>query len=260
MVDAFLVGCTEKFHEIFGENITGVYLHGSLVLGGFVPAKSDVDLIVVTEKPMSRMDAVQLTDFLLEQSGSPYPIEISVLNRDQLEEWQHPCPFDYHYSEAWRNRFLSGGSTFLDRGARKDADLAAHLTIIHHQGCVLFGKPVDEVFPPVPKQDYLDSILSDYEDCLENVEVEPVYSVLNILRVYYYLEDERIYSKDEAGQWALSSPFSKTVVKVLKRRRGDDVSISDEELSSFKRYYHEKIEASLQEKNVRVKGSVKVGD
>ncbi|RDY66958.1 DUF4111 domain-containing protein [Halobacillus trueperi] len=248
MVDSFLVGCTEKFYEIFGENLTGVYLHGSLVLGGFVPANSDVDLIVVTERPMSRMDAVQLTDFLLERSGSPYPIEISVLNRRQLDDWQHPCPFDYHYSEDWRNRFLAGESTFSDEEVRKDADLAAHLTIIHHSGCVLFGKPADEVFPPVPKEDYVNSILSDYEDCLENVEKDPVYSVLNILRIYYYMEDERIYSKDEAGQWALNSPFSKTVEKVLKRRRGDEISISDKELSSFKRHYQGKIEASLLEK------------
>ena len=44
--------CSEfvaRFQNILKENLVGVYLHGSAVMGCFNPAKSDIDLIVVTE-------------------------------------------------------------------------------------------------------------------------------------------------------------------------------------------------------------------
>lgn len=33
--------------QIFGEELTGIYLHGSMVKGCFNPDKSDIDLIAV---------------------------------------------------------------------------------------------------------------------------------------------------------------------------------------------------------------------
>ncbi|MDP9868680.1 MULTISPECIES: nucleotidyltransferase domain-containing protein [Streptosporangium] len=39
--------------EIFGPRLVGAYLHGSAVLGGFDPRRSDVDLLVVCQDPMT---------------------------------------------------------------------------------------------------------------------------------------------------------------------------------------------------------------
>ena len=39
--------------QILGENLVGVYLHGSAVMGCFNPAKSDLDFIVVIAHPMT---------------------------------------------------------------------------------------------------------------------------------------------------------------------------------------------------------------
>ena len=38
----------ERSAEILGENLVGVYLHGSAAMGCYNAAKSDLDLIVVT--------------------------------------------------------------------------------------------------------------------------------------------------------------------------------------------------------------------
>ncbi len=38
-----------------GDNLCGVYLRGSLALGDFVPATSDVDVLAVTEQPVSEL-------------------------------------------------------------------------------------------------------------------------------------------------------------------------------------------------------------
>ena len=44
LADRFAAGCV----DIFGKDLTGVYLHGSLAMGCFNPQKSDIDLMVVT--------------------------------------------------------------------------------------------------------------------------------------------------------------------------------------------------------------------
>ena len=40
---------TKRSKEIFGGNLTGVYLHGSMAMGCFNPEKSDIDLLNVVE-------------------------------------------------------------------------------------------------------------------------------------------------------------------------------------------------------------------
>lgn len=173
MVEFFLEECTEQIRKIIGDKV-GRRISAWLPSIGGIPEKSDIDLIVVTEKQITREGAELLVAFLLNKSETPYPIELSVLNLNQLKQWQHPSLYDYHYSEAWRESFLNGKVTYSQCNEQKDADLAAHLTIINHKGRVLYGNPISEVFPDIPKKDYLDSIMNDYKECLENVLVAPV--------------------------------------------------------------------------------------
>src|SRR5205809_2048336 len=37
-----------ELQRLLGQNLLGIYLHGSLALGGFQPSRSDIDVIVVT--------------------------------------------------------------------------------------------------------------------------------------------------------------------------------------------------------------------
>ena len=65
---------------ILKENLVGVYLHGSLAMGGFKAETSDIDMIVVTEEPVSYESKKELVDYFLSVSGSPFPVEIHLLN------------------------------------------------------------------------------------------------------------------------------------------------------------------------------------
>lgn len=76
--------------------------------------------------------------------------------------------------------------------------------ILNHRGVCIAGKPIRQVFPAVPKSDFFTSILGDYEDCLNNMEHEPIYCTLNLIRVYWYFKEEKISSKQEAGMWGFS--------------------------------------------------------
>ncbi len=100
---------------------------------------------------------------------------------------------------------MNGTSHFLNNNPHTDADLAAHITIINHRGICIEGEPIKKVFPFVPKHDYVSSILADYLDCLKNLEEDPIYCSLNLIRVYWYLKEGVISSKLEAGRWGIET-------------------------------------------------------
>lgn len=203
-VEALVTACREHL----GEALVGVYLHGSLALGCFNPEYSDLDVLVVTRRGLTADNKRALAAHLLRLSGSPRPVEISVLSAAQLHPWRYPTPFDFHYSESWRDKMEN---ELADEGWRlwtdnpTDPDLAAHITITRAFGLVLVGPPPGEVFPRVPPADYRASILADVPFAQGLAAENPVYTVLSLCRVYAYLVDGLITSKESGGRWALDT-------------------------------------------------------
>jgi streptomycin 3"-adenylyltransferase len=198
----------DAFHVTLGDNLIGVYLHGSLAMGCFNPERSDVDLLVVTGPGMSVETKRRVMETLLASSGRPRPIELSFLRESDLRPWRHPAPFDLHYGEgAWRERMqqalASGAWRRWNEETRHDPDLAAHVTVTRARGIALTGAPIEEVFPPVPGADYDDSICDDFRWILGHPDENPVYGVLNACRVLGCAETGRVLSKDEGAVWAL---------------------------------------------------------
>ncbi len=192
-----------------GEGLVGVYLHGSLAMGCYNPVCSDLDLLVATRERLTGAQRRVVSALLLAESGQPAPIEISLLAREQLWPWRYPTPFDLHYSETWRERTAQGLATgrveaAADEPAPCDADLAAHITVLHARGSCLWGAPIAEAFPPVPRADYLDSVRADLEWGLALLAENPAYPVLNLCRTLAYLRTGAVHSKAEGGAWALA--------------------------------------------------------
>jgi predicted nucleotidyltransferase len=238
----FVTHLLEKINDILGGNLTGVYLHGSLAMGGFNPNKSDIDILVVTKSPLAMKNKGFLAELLLKYSKNPFPLEAHFLHERQLEHWEYPTSFDFHYSEYWRQWYEDG---HVDLEETTDVDLAAHITIINKLGISLAGKPIKNVFPIVPKSDYLSSILSDFNQCIENIKQDPVYCILNIIRVYWYLKEGVICSKQEAGEWGqrnLLKDFQPTIQKALEGYANQKVHFQESELFSFRDYIASTIE------------------
>jgi len=222
-IKEYIFNLKKEITKILNDNLVGFYIHGSLAMGGFNPIISDIDALVVTETSISVETKRNLAKFLLMYSNSPYPVEISFLNIEQLKDWQYPCPFDFHYSEFWRERYendlLRGTYKFLNGDIDTDPDLAAHITITNNRGICIVGKPIGQVFPLVPRSDYISSIVGDFNECLENIQEDPVYCTLNLIRVFWYLKEGVISSKQEAGNWGLVTfpkEFCITIKKVVK--------------------------------------------
>lgn len=256
-VKDFIQNIKERITEILDGNLSGIYLHGSLAMGGFHPKKSDIDVIVVTKRPLEILTQKDLAQLFLAHSDNPYPVEISFLYKDQLTSWQHPCPYDFHYSEYWREKYTDALTQRKDElfsdSIKVDGDLAAHFMILNTRGIVLSGKPIEDVFSKVPKEDYLDSILNDYEECLEEIYRKPVYAVLNMLRVLWYLKEGKVSSKEEAGNWGvtrLPEKLGPIVQKANESYRKNGVEVfSEDELKRYKRYIRKEVEELIQGEN-----------
>jgi streptomycin 3"-adenylyltransferase len=192
---------------MLGGALVGVYLHGSLAMGCFNPAQSDLDVLVVTRAPMSLAMKRDIADHLLRASRQPAPIEVSFLALAMLTPWRHPLRFDLHYSEMWRDAYMRdlAGEGWRSWNARdqRDPDLSAHITVVRQRGIALYGPPAASVFPEVPETDYIAAIMSDVTEALDRIYADPVYAILNVCRTLAFLQMRRVLSKEEGGQWAL---------------------------------------------------------
>lgn len=190
-----------------GDDLLGIYLHGSLAMGCFNPARGDVDLLVVAERPMPISTKWRVAQVLLRLSGAPSPIEISFLHRAQLNPWTCPTPFDLHYGEPHREQYehdlRSGGWKDWNRQVLRDQDLAGHVKIARCRGVCLWGEPIEDTLPEVPRADYLASVLADLAWARDRAGVTLDYRLLNLARAWGYLETDVVMSKDEGGVWAL---------------------------------------------------------
>jgi predicted nucleotidyltransferase len=233
-VEAFVGEIT----AVLGPFFVGVYLHGSLAMNCFNPKRSDIDLLVVTHEGMDVDTKRRVAKALLQRSTAPFPIEISFVRWDDLHPWQYPTTFDFHYSEDWReqtaNDLASDAWTHWNDRHHQDPDLAAHITITLGRGSALVGPPPREVFPAVPPDDYLASICGDVEKAEQSIDEDVVYVTLNLCRVYAYVRDGLVCSKDEGGIWALSivppayRPLVEQALEAYRGERADgDINVQD---------------------------------
>lgn len=196
-----------RVRALLGDNLLGVYLHGSLAMGSFSLGQSDIDVLVITDNSMAEDTKRAIGALLLQLSDAPAPIEISFLQRSDMLPWRYPTPFALHYSEMWRDRVSYDLQTSewpaWRAPQRGDPDLAAHITVTQQRGVVLHGAPIRDVFPVVPRGDYIDSIMKDVDEGLSAIQKNPVYAVLNACRTLAFLRDGCVLSKDEGGAWAL---------------------------------------------------------
>jgi len=246
----FIADLMGGINDMIEQPPVGMYLHGSLAMGGFNPNRSDIDLLLVTERPLSMHHKQELAHFFLEKSSKPFPIEISSLTLEQLESWSHPTPYDFHFSEYWRERYETELNKYINNEEKTDGDLAAHFVILKHRGICLAGRPIEEIFPSIPQQDYLASILEDYEDCLENIHEKPVYCTLNLIRVYWYVKEGKVSSKQEAGRWGqenLQEPFTAIIRQAAEAYELDhpEAAFVQEDLSAVRDYLRNEVKLLL---------------
>ena len=248
VIDDFIAAA----REIMEEQLTGVYLHGSLAMGCFNPDKSDIDLIIVIEENISDEQKMKFMErvVVLNRQAPAKGMEMSIVLRKYCNPFVYPTPFELHFSPAHLQWFCDRPQEYVEKMKGEDKDLAAHFTIIRRYGIVLYGEKIEKVFAEVPRENYIDSILEDVRDAKEEILKQPVYIILNLCRVLAFLEDGRILSKKEGAEWViehLPDDASLVVRSALKcYRTNRDMVIGEEKGRDFAEKMLARIEDKMQ--------------
>lgn len=195
-----------------GDELVGVYVHGSIALGGFNPEQSDLDYLAVVAGPITATARAALASNFLavfDTPGAAGGVEMSIVQaRYAGPDFRYPTPYEFHMGTRDQVR-LHGKPHSREY---LDPDLAAHFTITQRHGLCVYGAPVDAVFATVPRAAYLASIALDAADSNHNIQTQtapgpcrvPKYAVLNFCRVLAVIEEDRITSKRDGGAWGLA--------------------------------------------------------
>lgn len=213
----YLHHVAERTATILDRALVGTYLHGSAVLGGFAPARSDLDLLTVTTGPLDAPTKQQLATALSPQA-LPCPavrgLELSVVTRTTTLAPTQTPPFELHLATSNSTTRVVDG-----QGHPGDPDLLLHFAVCHHHGHPLTGPPPRQVFAPIPRRWLLQSLTRELAWAQHHAAAE--YQVLNACRAWRFTEENLLCSKLDGGQWARTRVDDPTAIELAIARQQD---------------------------------------
>jgi len=247
--DNILNNIVISYKNILKDNLVGIYVHGSLAMHCYNPKVSDIDFLVIVKKTITSNVKRKLIDVLLKlsKSGPEKGLEMSVLLEGDVKNFKYPTPYLLHYSNLYKPKYEADNCYLCENG--EDPDLAAHITVTRARGICIYGCPIEDVFSTVPRRDYLSSIYYDIKEAIQEIIDAPVYIILNLCRVLYYLKEEAVSSKEEGGQWAcciLPKEYVKIVQVALNcYNEGAKADFNEKDLMEFAEFMMDSIDAYM---------------
>jgi hypothetical protein len=210
-----------------GETVAGVILHGSLTLDDYVPGRSDVDLLIVVDDPLSDAQLDVLTETAATQlPAAPGRVDLRVVTR-QVAASPSPAPPMEAYIEITPG---SASGLQVERRHPGERDLVVEFSMCRAHGRSLLGAAPPELIGEVPAGWVLavgDAQLADWEAIGDDPKHAGL-TVLTTCRVWRFAEEGRHCSKTAAGEWALRRDPSLQVVRdALRQRHRDPASPID---------------------------------
>src|SRR5579885_2071123 len=210
-VNTLLLLLLTKVQAILREKLIGCYLYGSLSLGVFDPASSDIDFLMVT--------AEELTGNMLEElrnmhadiaaSGLPYAnhLEGSYISHAALRSYDPHNASHSTIGVDWDFHVGQHGSNWI---------IERH--IVREHGIIVWGPSPKTLIDPVPMEAIKAAVCETLKafwaaqlagpDWLRPREYQ-AFAILTMCRALYTLQQGIVASKPEAAVWALRALDSK---------------------------------------------------
>ncbi len=205
-VNAVLEDLLKRARKGLGDRFVGLYLYGSLAAGDFIPDRSDIDFVVVTEGslPKARVTALRDMHESLWEDGSYWAQRLEGAYIPKVELRRHDPAYPPRPTVNEGHFYLAG----------EDADWVFHRYVLREHETIVAGPSIrDRIDPIGPKElqeatrDLLEQwwrpMLADSKR-LHDPGYAP-YAVLSLCRALYTLEHGAIVSKTQAAKWALST-------------------------------------------------------
>ena len=200
--------------------VAGVILHGSLTLGDYIPGRSDVDVLIVIDDPLTDGQLRALIQAAeSERPQAPCGVDLRVATREAAAAATRAPPM-----EAYIEIVPGRESMHVDTRQVGERDLVIEFSICRAHGRALYGAAPADLIGPVPKERVLDVgdvQLADWES-IGNDPRNAQLTVLTACRIWRFAEEGRHCSKSAAGEWALRrDPTLQAVRDALHQRRSD---------------------------------------
>ena len=187
---------TGQLITVSGGLLQAAYLHGSAALDGWMPGRSDVDMLFVTADGIGSVVTVA-------QARQPAP----------------PWPFVLHVAAGpgKPDRTVQPGSQ-----SPGDPDLLMHYAVCRAAGRPVCGPPAAELIGAVPRRVILDYLAGEL--CWGIEHAPEAYAVLNACRALIYLTDRQIVSKVAGGEAALrrGAGPAEVIQRALAQHQGSE--------------------------------------
>jgi hypothetical protein len=202
-VNTILLVLLTNIQAILGPQLVGLYLYGSLSLGDFDPASSDIDFLAVTEEDLSEeaLEQLRAMHATIASSGLPYAtrLEGSYIPRQALRRYdptnaRHPTiGTDWPFQVG-----LHGSNWILER------------QIVREHGVIVCGPSPQTLIDPVPPQEVraavCEQLKNSWQPRLNDRDwLRPrhyqAFAVLTLCRALYTLQHGTVSSKPQAAAW-----------------------------------------------------------
>lgn len=222
IIESIVNDVSDKIKQMFGDNMIGIYLFGSLVLGDFDENFSDIDLMIVLKRDINKDEFEKIKDLqkYISEEYSRFGtdgIEMIFVSTETIKS--------YLVKETFLTAVAPGNP--LETIVCKP-EFLIYFYIVRNYGETILGTPKKEVFPEISKTDFvnmsnsvaLENIPYWKESCKKTLH-EQFYSVITLCRALYIKENKTYPSKLEAKNWAKNKyPNFKDIIEYAWNQRG----------------------------------------
>ncbi len=219
----------ELLKMIFGQDLLGIYLYGSSLVGG-LQKYSDIDLFVLTNRATTSEEKTKLIASFLQISGiymksSKRPLEVTIVEKAAVNPWQYPPHFDFQYGDWLRTSFETGiiepWSTY------EMPDLSLIITQVLLKSQTLWGLDPERLLAQVPYHDFMKAMLQDLTRLVADLEDDTRNVLLTLARIWSTLETDAIRSKPAAADWVMNH-LPKAYQPVMQRAKSICIGLENE--------------------------------
>lgn len=213
---------SNKIRQLIANNLLGIYLFGSMVLGDFDENFSDIDLMIVLKKDISTSEFERIKN-LQKYISEKYP----KFGKDGVEL--------IFISTYTINNYLNE-KTYLTAVAPGNPletiickpEFLIYFYIVKNYGKTILGTPKEKIFPEISKIDFVNmsnevaikNIPYWKESCKQTLH-EQFYAVITICRALYVKSTGIYPSKLQAKNWAKDNyPSFKDIIEYTWSLRG----------------------------------------
>jgi len=235
-VNDVLVRLSEGLKAIFGEQLVGLYVTGSLTYGDFNHGSSDIDFLAVLTKEMSGKRREQVKT-MHARIGEDYPkwqkrVEGSYITEEMLgsiEPPQTPRPY------------INGGNLW-DKDPKYRSEWILNLFVLYERAIALDGPDFKTLTKPVSmkaaRSASIQSLHENWEPLLKDPSVlksshHQAYITLTLCRILYTANNDGVASKRVASRWVketYGASWDSLVEKAEKWQHGQAMDMESDVL------------------------------